>query len=265
MNEREIIISSLHEEFCRSEMNPIRKSDRIIFSPLGFEFRIANYEATRNDTGMILDVVFEAAQIDNVSTGLCVHSIGSGKTIEEASRGAANQWFAGVFPVLHSYSSDHDTDLGVKKAEFLVEDTETKRRYGWKAHLGQVIAIAYGEGYSPEEIDQLGLFQAIFNEISAVTAHESIMWLEMFAAQYPDGKVDATCILRNQKWEDGRIALLRYASQWPNQSKQLLSRRQFIILEPVKQNMVNAELGMKLDEHVSSKKSLLSRLLRRNK
>jgi hypothetical protein len=266
MDPKTIVMNSLLDEFHRSKMNPELSNNRILFPPLEFEFSVAEFSIKETNHGIILQVNFEAAQIGNESEGLRVNSIGMGSDIKEASKKAAYQWFVGVFPVLHSYASQHDTDRGVKKADFLVQDIETQKRFAWKAHLGQIISIAYGKGENPppNKIDRLDIFQSIFNEISSITATDTMMWLELFASQYPDGKVDSTCLLRNRPWTDGRQALLNYALSWANPLKLLLSRRQFVILEPVSRESIPNDMEKRLDEYSKNrKKSFFSKFFKR--
>lgn len=266
MDPKLIIMNSLLDEFHQSKMNPELSNNRIIFPPLGFEFRVAEFTIKETNPGIILKVNFEAAQIGNETEGLRVNSIGMGSDIKEASKVAAYQWFAGVFPVLHSYASQHDTNMGVKKAEFLVQDVETQKRFAWKVHLGQIISIAYckEENPPPDKIDQLDIFQSIFNEVSSVTATDKMIWLELFVSQFPDGKVDSTCLLRNRPWADGMQALLNYALNWENPLKCLLSRRQFVILEPISRESLPTDKEKKLDKYSKNrKKSFFSRFFKR--
>ena len=58
------------------------------------------------------------------------------------------------------------------------------------------------------------------------------MWVESFTARYHDGKVDATCRLQNEDWDEWRNALLSWAISWPTTPGFLVTFRQFLLMEP---------------------------------
>jgi len=59
------------------------------------------------------------------------------------------------------------------------------------------------------------------------------MWIETFAARYyTEGKVDARCRLNNKDFEEGRRALMGWASNWETTGAALLTKRQLVLCEP---------------------------------
>jgi hypothetical protein len=114
----------------------------------------------------------------------------------------------------------------------LVHDADTGQQFGWTVHLPPILTRAYGGISVPEHPEQSAVFRALFNIIHRHAAHQSLFWVECFAARYPGRKVDATCRKLNEDWEDGRDALMVWAMTWPYPGRGIISRRQFLLFQP---------------------------------
>jgi hypothetical protein len=114
----------------------------------------------------------------------------------------------------------------------IVHDSESGEQFGWTVHLPPIVSRAYGEAELPENLEQPAVFQALFDTIHPFAAHNHLFWLECFAVRYAEEKVDATCRLNNEDWEEGQDALLEWALSWPPFGKGILSHRQFLLFEP---------------------------------
>jgi hypothetical protein len=178
--------------------------------------------------------------------------------VELAAQIAAEQWATGVLPVLVSYMLKPRHVCEVVKSPMIVAVDGTSERYGWTVHLGPVIGRLWGPRGSTGELGELDayeVYQAVFNTLHPFAAHRNTFWLECFGARYADGKVDATCRLRNNDWDEGRAALLLWASQWPDTKGHILSKRQFILLEPtpMEELMSQPDLVNALESHLATK------------
>jgi hypothetical protein len=207
-----------------------------------------------------MSVVYEARAHSSSKPGIRVLSVGLGQTEALAAGDAASQWALGVLPVITSYiRRTHVCD--VEKVPMIVAVAEEPERYGWTAHLGPVIARAYGgEGAGESllgDLSRSAAYTPIFRVVHPYAAHRSLMWVESFASKYySEGKVDATCRLRNNDFPEGRDALLVWAQSWPATGAALLSKRQFILFEstPVEQlESSNPKLLKKLNDEMKQR------------
>lgn len=226
--------------------------NRIAFDPLAMDFKIAEVQPSESSGTSIVRIVIEAGAQGEAREGLRVNAIGSGSTYRQALRRAADQWIDGVFPVLHSYMRPHEADLGVVTSEIIVADHDTGRRFGWRAHLGPVLVTTYGDGAAPEPPGRYEVLKVLFDEVSAVAAHDEVFWIEAFVARFVDGPIEAACLLQNNAWPDGEAALREWAQGWPA-SRGNISERQFLMFEPVPVGQLEAQqdLTRRLDAELS--------------
>jgi hypothetical protein len=186
--------------------------------------------------GTSVSVLYEARAAGSAEPGLEVLAVGVGPEREAAAASAAEQWGTGVLPVLESWAlGGHVCE--VERAPMIVEVAGTKERFGWTVHLGPVLARAYGKpGERHADLGELAreaAFRPVFEVIHPLAAHRELMWVESFACRYFDeGRADATCRLNNAHFDEGRDALVAWASSWPACGAPLLSKRQFLLLEP---------------------------------
>lgn len=185
--------------------------------------------------GMAATVIYDARASGAESTGVCVLVLGFGASEREAMRDAAMHWCMGVYPTLTAWlTQKHVCEVG--NAQMIVALQDSPEQFGWRVHLGPVIARLYGKDGAPGEIgplDHSEFSNAVFNSIHPFAAHRTLFWLECFAVRYHDGKIDATCRLHNDDWEPGRDALLQWTATWPERADTVLSKRQFLMFEPV--------------------------------
>jgi hypothetical protein len=124
----------------------------------------------------------------------------------------------GVLPVIVAYIlRSHLCE--VEKLPMIVGVEDSQERYGWTAHLGPVIGRAFGGSGSADsplgDLSQSAVYIPVFHVLHPHAVHRSLMWIETFAARcYTEGKVDATCRLNNKDFEEGRRALMGWASNW---------------------------------------------------
>jgi hypothetical protein len=165
-----------------------------------------------------------------------VLAIGLGSTDEEAAVDAGHQWATGVVPVLLSYLLPEEPVPEVQKSPMIVGVADSEERYGWTVHLGPVLPRLYGPPGAAEidcgDLSQQGAYRAVFDVLHPFAAHRSLMWVESFAVRFPDGRVDATARLQNREWPEDQEALLVWADSWPATQPFVLSKRQFLLLEP---------------------------------
>lgn len=210
-----------------------RGGDRIPFQALALEFRVSDvtfYPA--RDTSLV-HLLIEAAASGEEREGVRANAVGFGPSRTDALRGAADQWLDSVFPVLHYWLARHDHDLGVVAREMLVADGDTGRRFGWRVYLGPMLFMRYGEHEVAADAlpNQDAIFVALFDDVAAVSAHESAFWVQAFVGRVPGHEARATCLLRNVPWPDGEAALVEWAVA--QESLAGMSARQFMLWEPV--------------------------------
>lgn len=202
---------------------------------LGMAFCVDGASATPFHKGYSVSVVFDARAQDADEAGILVLTVGFGDTPETAAVDAGHQWATSVLPVLLSYVL-HQEQPEVQRCPMVVGVQDSGERFGWTAHLGPVTARVYGPPDAPEidrgDLSPATAYKPVFNAIHPFAAHNQLMWVESFAARYPEGKLDATCRLQNDDWAEGRAALLAWAASWPDTGPCVLTKRQFIILEP---------------------------------
>jgi len=213
-------------------------------------------EIPRSGKPMAMSGIVQIGEIDSIGGGIDVLHAGMGDTLEIAASNAAHQWTEGVLPVVVSWLTRRDQP-DVEHSEMVVAIADTGEQFGWKVHLGPVITLVYAEVGPMPETPKSEMFLKLFNELHPFAAHRTLFWLECFAARYGDGRVDATCRKHNDDWEEGRQALLAYAAEWQPVDAPFVSRRQFIIFEPV---AVDRELAAKLPVEEPARKPWWRRL-----
>jgi hypothetical protein len=201
---------------------------------LALEFRAREAKSLPHNDQCSFSVVFEARAAGADSDGILVLSIGFGASQEAAARSAADQWVTGVYPVLQSYLGKPVHQCNVEKSHMIVAVEGSEKRYGWTIHVGPLIARLYGGGGSVGELGHSEGLRAVFDALHPFSAHAHIFWIELFAARYSDGKVDATCRYNNRDLPEGQDALLTWAGHWPETSGSILSKRQFLLFQPTK-------------------------------
>jgi hypothetical protein len=231
----------------------VSESDaRIPFAPLGLEFRIADVAFHRAAGARLVRILVEAAALGDQRPGVRVNAVGFGPTEEAALREAAEQWLDGVFPVLHHWLAPHATDLGIVSRELLVVERESGRRFAWRVHLGPLLFTRYGDGEAA--LDALpvrdAILRALFDELAAVSAHETVSWVEAFVGRVPGHAPEATCLLRNCAWPEGEAALLEWAVAQPQLAG--MGARQFLLLQPVRPEAIaSASLDQALEAELA--------------
>ncbi|MCA9647931.1 MAG: hypothetical protein KC492_44875 [Myxococcales bacterium] len=214
--------------------------------PLDLHVRDVTVQVPGKPTAV--SATFDARARDAQTLGVCVLSVGYGKTPAESAREAAEQWLAGVFPVVESWLTQRSHVCGVTKAEMVVAVEGFSEQFGWSVHLGPVlqrVCAPPSHAYSAPDVPADIVFRTVFSAIHPLAAHKALFWLECFAARYPDGKVDATVRFRNDDWPEGQAALLGWAAGWPDTDGCLLTRRQFLMFEPVPVDQIPAFDSMK--------------------
>ena len=204
------------------------------------------HEEPRKPTAV--SVIFDARSRSAQDPGVCVLSMGYGDTLAASARDAADQWLAGVFPVVQSWLTQRAHVCTVTKAQMIVAVQETAEQFGWSVHLGPILHRLYAappHTYSPPDVSPDIVFKPVFNAVHPLAAHKTLFWLECFAARYPDGTVDATARFHNEDWPEGKEALLAWAAEWPDTDGCLLSRRQFLMFEPVPVHLLSSSGSMK--------------------
>lgn len=202
-----------------------------------------------------MSVVFDARALGETGPGIRVLAVGLGDTLEAAAADTGHQWAAGVLPVLISYLLDRPS-AGVQRCPTIVGVEETGERFGWTVHLGPVTARVYGPPGAPDmdrgDLSAVNAFRPIFEVLHPLAAHSQLMWIESFACRYPKGKVDATCRLRNEDWTEGRESLLEWAALWPDTGAFILSKRQFLLLQPTPPESLQStgDLGAALEREM---------------
>jgi hypothetical protein len=204
-------------------------------------------EIPRKDQVHAISVIMQVGSLDSINGGIDVLHTGMGDTLEEAAANAAHQWITGVLPVVYSYLTHRDRE-DVGHSQMIVAIEDTGEQFGWSVHLGPIVTRVFGDLEQPEELGKSEIFKRIFNVVHPFAAHTTLFWLECFAVRYPDGRIDATCRKHNDDWEEGKQALLVWASEWPVREKGFVSQRQFIIFEPtaVKDLKSGEELARRL-------------------
>jgi len=215
-------------------------SDHIALVDLPLEIHVHN---VKHDTAPAIphavSAVFDGRSTGATTNGVCVTVVGYGDDLASCARDAAKQWADGVFPVIRSWLTRAAVDA-ITKAQITVATKD--QRFGWSVHLGPILYRVYGGpgiSYTPPDIPSSSIFKAVFAAVYPVAAHRTLFWLECFACRYPDGKVDATARLGNDDWPAGRDALLRWATDWPDTEGTVLSRREFLMFEPVSSEQVS--------------------------
>jgi hypothetical protein len=199
---------------------------------LALEFRAREAKALPYNDQCSFSVVFEARAVDADSDGILVLSIGFGASQEAAARSAADQWVTGVYPVLRSYLAKPGHRCDVEKSHMIVAVEGSDKRYGWTIHVGPLIARLYGGAGSIGELGHSEGLRAVFDALHPFSAHAHMFWIELFAARYPDGKVDATCRYNNKDLPEGQESLLIWAGRWPETNGSILTKRQFLLFQP---------------------------------
>jgi len=233
MNAEELSIRALKQELHAKGYAGSLSGNALSLGCLGL--RVLTHETEFKSTiyGFGASVVFETRLDGGNSIGISILAIGFGDTHEGASRDAARQWIMGVFPALRSYLKPHQHNCEIKKGTVDVDVPATGERYKWSVHLPPAICRRYGDCDFQPKVDDTEIFVAIFDAVSQHASHASLFWLECFAVRNPDGSVDATCRYNNNIWPAGQEALMSWASTWPDTKGCMLSKRQFLIFEPV--------------------------------
>lgn len=119
--------------------------------------------------------------------------------------------------------------LGHASASLVLLDPDRKAA-GWHVHLGQVVA-RMTSGAEPDR-DVAEFLGALVDPLCSLGTSREMFWLELFAAKMPGGGLNVDCRLRNEPWQDGAQALAQVAHGWHVPPDVMLSKRQFVLLEP---------------------------------
>ena len=231
MKAEEVSISALEHELMNEGYVSSRSGTALSLESLRLEVLAHATEFKPNIYGIGTSVVFEARLGPLGSAGIGILAVGYGETEEAAARDAARQWVTGVLPALHSYREPREDICQI--ARVAVETPKTGEPYGWDIHMAPVICRRYGKCDFQPEICNTEIFGAVFEAVNEWASRDSMFWLECFAVRNPDGSVDATCRYNNKDWPEGQKALISWASTWPDTNGCVLSKRQFLIFNPV--------------------------------
>ncbi len=203
-----------------------------------------------------VSATFDVRSPGATTNGVCVLATGVGDTPDLTARDAVDQWLTGVFPPIVSWLTQESHVSAVTKAEMIVAIEDSNDRFGWSVHLGPILPRLYsrpGADYSIPDVPEDTVFKRIFQAVHPYAAHSDVFWLECFAARYPEGRVDATARLRNHAWPEGEEALECWASEWPDTDGCILSRRQFLLFEPLPPEDLGPSLHASFDQFTHKK------------
>jgi hypothetical protein len=233
MNANELSIRALEHELQNEGFATSHCGSALSLGSLGLEVLAHETESKPTIYGIGTSVVLEARLTEAGSGAICILAVGYGETEDAAARDAARQWIMGVFPAIRSYQQPLEHICEVKKGKIEVDVPATGERYKWSVHVPPVICRRYGDCDGQLKVDNREIFVAIIDAVSQCASHDSLFWLECFAMRNPDGSIDATCRYNNNVWKTGQEALMSWASTWPDTGGCILSKRQFLIFEPV--------------------------------
>lgn len=198
---------------------------------LGIRVRIVEAEERQGGAFAVYDLGFA----DQETEGIRILAVGYGDTAKAFGE-AAFQWVTGVFmPVRHWLQPSHHTCFA-DDMHLLVRAEKTGEQFGWRMHFGPVLSRAYGDAEGDPATpgkEAHDVIRALFDSIYARATHRTLFWIEAFVVLYADGRVDATCRLRNADWPEGRQALLEWAATWTLKAGSMVSVRQFLLFQPV--------------------------------
>ena len=164
-----------------------------------------------------------------LSTPLRFTAVGFGDDVTCAARSMAQQWFAVVFPVLHSAFADHVAEnVSIAK---ITAVNEKRQRFGWRGHIGPVRVVFAGVPV-PTEPDDGVVLHALKHEVTAVSAHRTTFWIDAFVARQGDGSVQSDCRLRNEYWPAAAEQLGAVAHELLPECSGFVSYRQFMLFQP---------------------------------
>lgn len=179
--------------------------------------------------------------------GISEYAYGWGKDVEEASINAAFRWIESDFNTFHDLlckSKLHDHEKN--KMEFVSMSTG-EEILGWEAVFGDII---YLESQTKKlEINRNEIFLSMFDLITgALLSERGAYGIKYFAMQNEKGNVQLDCRLNCHDWEDGKVELEKYISNWEIQNETHW-RKQYVLV-------VNKEL-----DELKNKEKLLEELV----
>jgi hypothetical protein len=230
MNADELSIRALKQELQKDGYISSHFGNALNLRSLKLEVQAHAAEFKPNIYGIGVSVIFEAllAGASTGDEGIGILAVGYGETEEAAARDAARQWVMGVLPALLSFRQPRQDICQMSRVTI-----EAPEPYGWSIHMPPLLCRRYGKCDFQPEIDNTEVFGVVFEAVNDCGSRESMFWLECFAVRNPDGSVDATCRYNNRDWPEGQRALLHWASTWPGADGCIVTKRQFLIFEPV--------------------------------
>lgn len=228
----ELFIRSLEAEMQKAGYECTRQPHSLHLPAIQLEVITHNQTVEEALESKAASAIFEARAIGATTTGISIFQVGYGPTDFDAACDASNQWCLGVYPALLNYIAEPEHCCEVETARMIVRDADSGEEFGWTIHLPPILSRAYGEAQLPENLEQDDIFHALFEIIHPYAAHNQLFWLECFAARVSESKVNATCRLNNEDWDEGQEALLQWAESWPLFGNGILSQRQFLLFEP---------------------------------
>ncbi len=172
--------------------------------------------------------------------GIFEYAYGWGKDIEEASVNAAYRWIESDFNTFHdllceSESHDHEKN----KMELVSMSTEDEI-LGWEVVFGNVI---YPESETRKlEINQNEIFLSMFDLITGTLLNEKGAYgIKYFAMQDEKGNVELDCRLNCHNWEDGKMELEKYVSNWEIQNEAHWIKQYILIVNKKLDELKNKE------------------------
>lgn len=179
--------------------------------------------------------------------GISEYAYGWGKDVEEASVNAAFRWIESDFNTFHDLLCKSTSHNHEKNKMELVSISAGEEVLGWEVIFGDIL---YLENETNKlEINQNEIFLSMFDLITgALLGEKGAYGIKYFAMRDKKGNIQLDCRLNCHEWEDGKVELEKYISNW-NIKNETHWRKQYILI-------VNKEL-----DELKNKEKILQELV----
>ncbi|UYQ95714.1 DUF6348 family protein [Chitinophaga horti] len=151
---------------------------------------------------------------DYFPEGITENIVGVGTTIEAKVETVLDNYLATTFPAIaDSFLDGHDPEI----------DFNDGRGILWHPRLGALSL----QGQWAAEPEGEPIFDLLKNKLAETIPNRKINWLKVYVARYQDDEVIAECLLNNKVWEEGTVAVRKYAANFPQQGT-FLGQKQFM-------------------------------------
>jgi hypothetical protein len=224
------------------DKNIINKCIEIAFDRYGYSAEISNGEVNfhplnlrisgeisffkDHENGIQIGLLIKTVHDDFFPIGVQEFSYGFAEDEGEAIIDAAYKWIISDFNTFHSLLCKHH-DHSKDKLE-MISLTPENELLGWEIIFGDILSPKTNHEKVITENNEF--FVSMLDLITgSLLSEKGNCGLKFFAIKHKNETLNIDCRVNGHDWEDGKVALNKYASKWKS-SDEVYWKKQYIII-----------------------------------